>query len=367
MTALRPLLAALLLPLALAASAGRVSNKDYEIVTLAEGVHGFVWSDPSAQLVEGNSLFIVNEADVVVVDTGLLPASTRRMIEELRKITPKPVTHVINTHWHDDHVNGNGLYREAFPGVKVIAHSHTRTDHQAQVIAARKDNLDRAEAGLSRYTTWLEKGVDDSGKPIDEARRKRIVDFLATAREEIPQLRAVKDSPADVTFDTKLVLQRGSRTIEILHLGLGNTRGDAVVLLPKERIAVTGDLLVYPVPFMFGSYYDQWLATLEKLAALPADTLFLMHGAPQKDREYLKKVQALLRDIDARARVAAATSLPVEEAVKQVDLKDWSEKFSGGNALRAREFQGYVVAPAVERAIRQARKEPKAFTQDLRP
>lgn len=177
----------------------------------------------------------------------------------------------------------------------------------------------------------------------------------------------MKDPVADVTFDTRLVLQRGSRTIEILHLGLGNTRGDAVVLLPKERIAATGDLLVYPVPFMFGSYYDQWPETLEKLSALPADTLFPMHGAPQKDRGYLKKVQALLRDIDKRAKAAAATSLTVEEAVKTVDLNDWSEKFSGGNTMRAREFEGYVVTPAVERAIRQARKEPKAFTQNLRP
>jgi cyclase len=367
MRSLRLFVAPLLLALAFSAAAGRVSNKDYEIVTLAEGVHGFVWSDPSAQLVEGNALFIVNDADVVVVDTGLMPATTRRMIEELRKITPKPVTHVVNTHWHDDHVNGNGIYREAFPGVKVIAHAQTRLDHQQQVIAVRKENVDRAEAGLSRYDAWLEKGVDDAGKPIDEARRKRIVEFLASVRAEIPELRAVKDSPADVTFDTRLVLQRGSRTIEILHLGLGNTRGDAVVLLPKERLVATGDLLVYPVPFMFGSYHEAWPDTLEKLSALPADTLFLMHGAPQKDRDYLRKVQSLLRDIDKRAKAAAATSLTVEEAVKTVSLADWSEKFSGGDALLTRAFEAYVIAPAVERAIRQARKEPKAFTQDLRP
>lgn len=357
--------AALAASLALPAAAGRVSNKDYEIVTLAPGVHGFVWSDPMAQLVEGNSLFIVNEDDVVVVDTGLMPATTRRMIEELRKLTPKPVTHVVNTHWHDDHVNGNGIYREAFPGVKVIAHAHTRTDHQEQVIAKRKRNLDQAEQRIDGYLKLVEKGVDDAGKPIDEARKKRITDFVATAKAEIPELRAVKDSPADVTFDTKLVLQRGSRTIEILHLGNGNTRGDAVILLPKERIAVTGDLLVWPVPFMFGSYYGEWPQTLEKLAALPADTLFLMHGSPQKDREYLKQVQALLRDIEARAKAAAATGLPVEEAKKKVDLQDWSGKFAAGDAMRARAFESYVVAPAVERAIRQARKEPGAFTQDL--
>jgi hypothetical protein len=92
-----------------------------------------------------------------------------------------------------------------------------------------------------------------------------------------------------------------------------------------------------------------------------------MHGAPQKDREYLKKVQALIRDIDKRAKVAAATSLPPAEAAKQVDLRDWQEKFAGGNAAWARLFDAYVVNPAVERAIRQARREAGAFTQDLQP
>ncbi|QJR13014.1 Hydroxyacylglutathione hydrolase [Usitatibacter rugosus] len=365
MNALRLLAIALLAPLAFAASAGRVSNKDYDIVTLADGVHGFVWRDPSAQVIEGNALFIVNERDVIVVDTGLMPASTLRMIEELRKLTPKPVSMVVNTHWHDDHVNGNGLYRDAYPGVLVVAHANTRQDQMEQVIAPRQANLDKGEAGLARYDTWLEKGVDDTGKAIDEARRKRIVEFLATARAEIPLLRSVKDSPADITLDSKLVVERGDRRIEILHLGLGNTRGDLVVFLPKERIVATGDLLVYPIPFMFGSYYDTWPETLEKVAALPADTLFLMHGAPQKDRTYLKQVQALLRDIAARSKVAAATSLSAEEAAKQVDLKDWQARFAGDNTIRQREFEGYVVQPAVTRAIRQARGEPAAFLQNL--
>ncbi len=360
------ILAATLALAAAPALAGSVSGKDYEIVTLAPGVHGFVWSDPSAQLIEGNSLFIVNDSDVVVVDTGLLPASTRRMAEELRRITDKPVRIVVNTHWHDDHVNGNGIYRELWPGAQVVAHSHTRSDHIEQTIEPRPENVKRIEGIIETLGRWLEKGADDTGKAIDEARRARIVRYLATIKEGLPGIAGVKDHPADLTFEDKLVLHRGARTIEILHLGLGNTRGDAVVFLPRERIVATGDLLVWPVPFMFGSYYDTWPETLERLAALPADTFFLMHGAPQKNREYLNQVQGLLREITAQARVAAATDLPADEAAKRVDLKAWEAKFTRGDVQLARDFQGYVVQPALERAIRQARKEPAAFTQKLR-
>jgi glyoxylase-like metal-dependent hydrolase (beta-lactamase superfamily II) len=316
--------------------------------------------------VEGNALFIVNDRDVVVVDTGLLPTSTRRMIGELRKLTDKPVRYVVNTHWHDDHVNGNGVYRDAFPGVQVLAHVNTRTDHIEQTIEPRQANLDRMAEGMDRYSKWLQTGLDDAGKSIDEARRKRIEEFIGPVRDGIAQLRANKDSPADLTIDSKLVLERGARTIEILYLGLGNTRGDLVVLLPKERIVATGDLLVFPIPFMFGSYHEAWPETLDKLAALPADTLFLMHGAPQRDRDYLRKVQALLRDINARAKTTAATALPVDEAAKQVDLADWRAKFAGDDVRRQREFDGYVAQPAVTRAIRQARGDPKAFSENLR-
>ena len=115
------------------------------------------------------------------------------------------------------------------------------------------------------------------------------------------------------------MLRRGERTIEILWLGLGNTRGDAVVFLPKERIVATGDLLVWPVPFMFGSYHAEWPATLAKLDALAADTLFLSHGAPQRDRGYLRQVRDLLAFIrDEALRIRREEELPVYERLGDV-------------------------------------------------
>ena len=345
--------------------AGHVSSKDYDIVTLAEGVHGFVWRDPSAQPVEGNALFIVNDRDVVVVDTGLLPETTRTMADELRKLTDKPVRYVVNTHWHDDHTNGNGIYRELFPGVQIVAQANTRKDHVEQTIEARPKNMKAFEDQSAKYARWAETGKDDDGKEIVEVRRQRMREFAQMVRDNAAALRTVKDSPPDVTFEKALVLYRGARTIEIRYLGRGNTRGDAVVFLPKERIVVTGDLLVYPIPYMFGSFYSDWPETLAKLDALPADTLFLMHGAPQKNRDYLHQVQGLLRAMVEQASIAAATGLPADEAAKKVDLKTWATRFAGEDAMRLREFEVFVIQPAMERAIRQIRKEPGAFEENV--
>lgn len=349
-----------------AAGTAGAAAKDYAVVTLAEGVHGFVWKDPLQDPIEGNALFIVNDRDVVVVDSGLLPSSARAMASELRKLTPKPVRYVVNTHWHDDHINGNGVYRELFPGVEFIAHTHTRTDAIEQSMVPRPDNIANMEKTAEKYERWVATGKDDDGKPLAEERKARAAEIVGLMRSGIPELRAVVDVPPDLTFEDHLVLRRGDRTVEIRWLGLGNTRGDVVVFLPKERIVATGDLLVWPIPFMFGSYYDRWIETLGRLDALPVDTLFLSHGAPQRSRDYLREVQGLLAAIVEQAKAAAATDLPVEEAKTRVDLKDWKEKFAGADPKRQRAFDAFVVAPAVERAIRQARKEPAAFTQKLR-
>ncbi len=351
--------------LALAAEATYVP-KAWDIVTLAEGVHGFVWRDPLADPIEGNALFIVNDEDVVVVDSGLLPSSARIMARELGKLTTKPVRYVVNTHWHNDHVGGNGVYRELWPGVEFVSHEDTRTDILEQVYAPMAANLEANRRTTETYAKSVESGLDGDGKPLAPERRQRLAEVVAMYRAALPDLAEVKREPPAVTFRDRLVLRRGERTIEIRWLGLANTRGDAVVFLPKERIVATGDLLVWPVPFMFGSYYAAWIETLAALDALPADTLFLAHGAPQRDRAYLRQVRELLGEIVAQARKAAASGLPPEEARKRVDLSAWRARFAGGDAKLERAFDAFVAAPAIERAIRQAREEPAAFTQKLR-
>jgi glyoxylase-like metal-dependent hydrolase (beta-lactamase superfamily II) len=97
----------------------------YEVVRLADGVHGFVWKNSFANPIQGNALFIINDNDVVVVDTGLLPSTARVMAAELRKLTTRPVRYVVNTHWHDDHHTGNAVYRELWPEAEFIAHRDT--------------------------------------------------------------------------------------------------------------------------------------------------------------------------------------------------------------------------------------------------
>src|SRR5689334_46827 len=95
----------------------------FSVERLADGVYAAVRTDPPGLMVDANSLFIVNDNDVVVVDA---PEASVQMIAALRRITGKPVSYLINTHWHDDHVIGNAAWRKAYPGIRFIAHASLR-------------------------------------------------------------------------------------------------------------------------------------------------------------------------------------------------------------------------------------------------
>src|SRR3954462_7691660 len=82
------------------------------VTSLGSGVYAAIRAEPLGLAVNANSLFIVNDDHVVVVDAQFTRAATEENIAALRRITNKPVRYVINTHWHDDHVAGDQAYRD---------------------------------------------------------------------------------------------------------------------------------------------------------------------------------------------------------------------------------------------------------------
>lgn len=339
------------------AAAEILPENELEVTRLADGVYALTWKNPLQDPIEGNSLFVVNDEDVVVVDSALFPSTTRRMIAELRKITDKPVRFVINTHWHDDHHDGNFLYRELWPDVTFVAHQATRANILEHTYKARAGVLEDYRQAVERFTRWVETGRDDEGKSLIEGRRKRAGELVALYSMAITELSSMREMPPDLTFTDKLVLERGGRTIEVQWLGRGNTAGDAVVFLPRERIVASGDLVVHPIPFCFGSYYAEWIDTLAALDALPADILVPGHGPIMRDRAYLHTVQDLLRAIVAEARQAVADGLTLEQAKERIKLAEWKLGLAEDDVDRGRAFDSFVLAPAVERAYRQAKGE----------
>lgn len=327
---------------------------------LAPGVWAFVFDNPLGDKagVDGTSVVIINDADVVVVDAQWSPASTRKVLAEIRKLTTKPVRYVVNTHWHGDHWYGNQVYQAAYPGVEFIAHPNTLADLEVQeipdLVSTWQVTLpDQIKAGEAR----LAKGIRRDGTPYTTADSARAMGQIAAFRWAIPANREIRPVRPTLLVADSLILRRGDRTIAIRYLGRGNTRGDLSVWLPKERVLVTGDLLVNPAPYSFGSYLSEWVKTLTQLRALPAAVIVPGHGAIQRDWAYLDQFVELLNWTLGQAKDAVAKGLDLEATRKAIDLTSFRQRFAGSDDGKGRAFDAFFTAPAVERAWLEARGE----------
>ncbi|HUQ49838.1 MAG TPA: MBL fold metallo-hydrolase [Terriglobales bacterium] len=101
-------------------------NDTYSLVQIADGIHAFIAPEPGSGIVQGNITLIIGEESCLVVDTGQFPLLAERMVADIRKLTPKPVKYVLNTHWHGDHLLVNVAFQKAWPSATFISTGFTR-------------------------------------------------------------------------------------------------------------------------------------------------------------------------------------------------------------------------------------------------
>lgn len=331
---------------------------NFEVLKVADGVYAAVRREPPGLTVNANSVFIVNEHDVVVVDTTLTPGTAKELLAALRRLTSKPVKYVINTHWHDDHIMGNQVFRDAFPGVEFIGHAKTREYLPTTGLTNRKQAM--AEGGYPSFIAFLRKRLEKNesvfGGPMDEEERATYASDLKIAEAYMAENPGTEIVLPTITLEDRLTLYRGNRTIEILYQGRGHTSGDIIVHLPKEGVVITGDLVISPVPYVGNpqSHPGDWAKTLEKLIALNPTAIIPGHGPVLRDDSYLKLMARLFASIKQQVEAAVARGETLEQTRKSVKLDEFRKLFAGDSRMRKDIFGSYVVGPAVDAAFNDA-------------
>ena len=139
-----------------------------ELVKLADGVYAATRKEAIGLAQNGNSLIVVGDRDVLVVDAQFTREATLETIAAIRSVTRKPVRYVVNTHWHDDHVAGNQVYRDSFPSVEFVMHANTRSDLVALGGPNREATKTGAPPVADRFTTLLGMGLGIDSTPAFE-------------------------------------------------------------------------------------------------------------------------------------------------------------------------------------------------------
>jgi glyoxylase-like metal-dependent hydrolase (beta-lactamase superfamily II) len=290
-----------------------------------------------------NSPVIVDDDEVLIVDSSITPASARALVADIKAISPKPVRYVIDSHYHYDHAFGNQIFG---PEVQVIGHDNTRRRLLTNVME-QYTYLNSVQPVPARVDA-LKQRIAQEKDPQQKAALERQV---ASSLAYLEQVKEIRVTPPAVTFNDTMTLVRGQREIRLLYLGRGHTDTDVVLYLPKERIVCTGDLMESVVSYAGDSYPEEWIATLDKLRALDFDTVMPGHGVVFKGKGKIEAFQRYLRDVLTQVSALKKQGLSAEDAAQKVDVTAYRDEFAS--------IRGPGIDPAAVRRIYQLADHPE--------
>lgn len=228
-----------------------------------------------------NAGFVIGDDGVAVIDTFASEATATALLAEIRARTTLPVKYVINTHYHFDHVAGNGVFANA--GAIVLAQRQVRG--------------------------WIHtENLRLLGPTITPEQRATTQAFVAPT----------------VVYDDGANLFLGSRRIQLRSFP-GHTGGDSIVVIPDSRIVFAGDLLFHDMlPTLVDASMRPWIDTLNALLAQHPGYVFVPgHGdvGHSQDvtafRDYLQTLHTLVTNAKARGKSGDAVLETVMPALKE--------------------------------------------------
>lgn len=220
-----------------------------------------------------NDLIVVTDAGVLVADGQGTPAVTQKLVDQIRRLTPQPIVDVVVCSEHGDHTGGN----VSFPSSAMFLSS-----------PASQASL-RTQAANER-----------PGGP------KTIV-------------------PAETVASSR-AFRLGATEIDVVYNGRAHTGGDLEVYLPAEKILFASEVFTNHIfPSMRTAYPTEWMATLDKLAAVDATMIVPGHGFvedPATMRSEFAAFRRAVASVVAEATRLHRLGLPVRDAVAQAH---WGE------------------------------------------
>ncbi|AXI56295.1 hypothetical protein SuNHUV7_16970 (plasmid) [Pseudoseohaeicola sp. NH-UV-7] len=210
------------------ASQGDLEEKIVSFSEVGDGIWAYTaQGDP-------NSGVIIGDNSVMIVEAQATPRLAKKVIENVRTVTDKPISHVVLTHYH---------------AVRVLGASAYGAD---QIIMS-----DAARAMV------VERGQEDWDSEFQRFPR------LFEGHESIPGL-----TYPTTTFSDAMTVYLGNRRVDLMHLGRAHTAGDIVVHVPDQNVMFTGDIVEYHSACYCGDgYFGEWNHTLDNIRSFDVDAI----------------------------------------------------------------------------------------------
>ncbi len=233
------------------ASQGDMGEKKISFTQVGEGLYAFTAEgDP-------NTGVIIGDDSVMIIEAQATPRLARKVIECVRSVTDKPISHVVLTHYHAVRVLGASAY------------------------GAREIIMSDAAAAMVE-----ERGQEDWDSEFGRFPR------LFVGHEEIPGL-----TRPTTTFSESMTIYLGKRRVDLMKLGRAHTAGDAVVWVPDQEVMFTGDIVEYRSACYCGDgHYQDWSQTLDNIASFEPKAIAPGRGDALIGEEMVEKALASTAD-----------------------------------------------------------------------
>ena len=243
------------------ASQGDLTEKTISFTEVGRGLWAFTAEgDP-------NSGVIIGDESVMIVEAQATPRLANKVIEKVREVTDKPITHLAMTHYHAVRVLG----ASAYDAPQVIMSDVTRS-----MVA--------------------ERGQEDWDSEFQRFPR------LFEGHESIPGL-----TWPTTTFSDTMTVYLGNRRVDLMHLGRAHTAGDIVIHVPDENVMFTGDIVEYHSACYCGDgHFSDWGDTLDEIKWFDVDAIAPGRGDALMGREMVNAAIENTRDfVESTYRPAA--------------------------------------------------------------
>lgn len=210
------------------ASQGDMAEKNISFVEVGKDLWAFTAEgDP-------NSGVIIGDNSVMIIEAQATPRLAHKVIEKVREVTDKPISHVVLTHYHAVRVLGASAY-----------------------------GADQIIMGDAARAMVVERGQEDWDSEFQRFPR------LFEGHESIPGL-----TYPTTTFSDDMTIYLGNRRIDLMHLGRAHTAGDIVIHVPDQDVMFTGDIVEYHSACYCGDgHFSDWSNTLDNIAAFDVDAI----------------------------------------------------------------------------------------------
>ena len=241
------------------ASAGDMADKTISFTEIGDGLWAFTAEgDP-------NTGVIIGDESVMIVEAQATPRLARKVIEKVREVTDKPISHLVMTHYHAVRVLGASAY-------------------QAPTVIM----------GEKARAMVVERGQEDWDSEFERFPR------LFQGHEEIPGL-----TWPTTTFNDRMTVYLGKRRVDLMHLGRAHTAGDIVAYVPDANVMFTGDIVEYHSACYCGDgHFHDWPETLENIRSFDLDAIAPGRGDALIGSEMVNKA------LDNTADFVRSTYLP---------------------------------------------------------